>query len=408
MTSDMHIHNKSDRPDNVVLKEVLIDEKSEAIERELPNFMRGFFLYLKGSVLPMTRLAYLGDIRFFFRYLIDETDLTAAERTADIKQTDLEKVKAVDVNIFLDYCRRYKVENERGVCVYRNDNKSLARKRSSVSVLFKYLYRDELVPKNITDGFDPIRLPKAGDREIKRLDDDEVMVMLDAVANGTGLSAREKTFWQHTRLRDRAILVLFVTYGLRLSELRELNLSSFHFGRDEFKIFRKRGKEATLPLNNTAKRALREYIDEERARVFERAAGEERTAKKSGAHAEDSEDEARAISVKKTAKKSAGGVPEEERDALFLSLRGTRITERQIRELVKKYTGIALGTGRSAGYSPHKLRATTATSLIERGNSIFDVQELLNHDNITTTQLYAAHRRGAKRELVRDMEWDEV
>ena len=94
-------------------------------------------------------------------------------------------------------------------------------------------------------------------------------------------------------------------------------------------------------------------------------------------------------------------------DALFLSLQGGRMTERQIRQIVKKYTSIALGTGRDEGYSPHKLRATTATSLIERGNSIYDVQELLSHDNITTTQLYAAHRKGAKRELIKDLEWDE-
>jgi site-specific recombinase XerD len=401
---------------------VLIDEKSDAIQRELPNFIRGFFLYLKGSVLPMTRLAYLGDVRFFFRYLIDETDLTAAERTADIKQADLARVKAVDVNIFLDYCRRYKVENEKGVFVYSNDNTSLARKRSSLSVLFKYLYRDELVPKNITSGFDPIRLPKAGDREIKRLDDDEVMVMLDVVASGKGLSKRERTFWQRTRFRDRAILILFVTYGLRLSELRELNLSSFHFGRDEFKIFRKRGKEATLPLNNTVKRALHEYIDGERGGALEHAAVSKGlvTNKKTGA-AEDGVESSTSEGVRGVEKIASGTTGGRARispmntgnisivddDALFLSLRGTRITERQIRELVKKYTGIALGTGRRAGYSPHKLRATTATSLIERGNSIFDVQELLNHDNITTTQLYAAHRRNAKRELINDMEWDD-
>jgi site-specific recombinase XerD len=366
---DVRVHNKSDRPDNVVMKDVLTDERSAEIERALPAFLRGFFIYLKGNVLPATRLAYLGDVRFFLKYLIEESDLTDAADTKDIKQADLARVKAVDVNIFIDFCRRYKVEGERGVYVFQNDNKSLARKRSSLSVLFKYLYRDELIPKNITDGFDPIRLPKPGDREIKRLEDDEVMVMLDAVTKGTGLSERERVFWRRTRLRDRAILVLFVTYGLRLSELRELNVSSFNFGRGEFRIFRKRGKEAAMPLNNTAKRALREYIDGERPR------------------AED--------------------IPEAERDALFLSLRKSRITERQIRELVKKYTGIALGTGRRAGYSPHKLRATTATSLIERGNSIFDVQELLNHDNITTTQLYAAHRREAKRELVRDMEWDD-
>ena len=368
MDKKIVIHNKSDKPDNIVIKEVIIQDECEAIEKELPNFLRGYFIYLKGNVLPMTRRAYLGDVRFFFQYLIDETELTDAETTKEIKVEDLRNVKAVDVNIFLDYCRRYKVEKEHSITYMQNDNKSLARKRSSVSVLFKYLYRDELIEKNITDGFDPIRLPKAGDKEIKALQDDEVMIMLDAVSNGNGLSKREKQFWEKTKYRDKAILVIFVTYGLRLSELRELNISSFNFGRSEFKIYRKRGKEASMPLNNSAIKVLKEYINLERP--------------------------------------SADTIEESDKDALFLSLQGRRITERQIRELVKKYTSIALGTDKRAGYSPHKLRATTATSLIERGNSIFDVQELLNHDNITTTQLYAAHRKNAKRELVKDMEWD--
>jgi len=73
---------------------------------------------------------------------------------------------------------------------------------------------------------------------------------------------------------------------------------------------------------------------------------------------------------------------------------------------VKKYTSIGLKTSRSAGYSPHKLRATAATSLIGRGNSIFDVQALLDHEQVTTTQLYAAHKMNVKRDLVKDMEWE--
>lgn len=94
------------------------------------------------------------------------------------------------------------------------------------------------------------------------------------------------------------------------------------------------------------------------------------------------------------------------KDALFLSLQGRRMTERQIRQLVKKYTSIGLSTSRSAGYSPHKLRATAATSLIGRGNSIFDVQALLDHEQVTTTQLYAGHKMNVKRDLVKDMEWE--
>ena len=62
---------------------------------------------------------------------------------------------------------------------------------------------------------------------------------------------------------------------------------------------------------------------------------------------------------------------------------------------------------RGSGYSPHKLRATTATSLIGRGNSIFDVQALLDHEQVTTTQLYARHKVNVKRNLVNDMEWEE-
>ena len=73
--------------------------------------------------------------------------------------------------------------------------------------------------------------------------------MLDAVDNGYGLTEKEKVYWRKTKLRDKAILALFVTYGLRLNELRELNISSFNFSRGEFKIYRKRGKEVLMPIN---------------------------------------------------------------------------------------------------------------------------------------------------------------
>lgn len=363
------IHNKSDRPDNVVKKENDIYIQCESIEKELPKFLRGYFAYLKGNVLPMTRLAYLHDIKFFFNYLMEETDLTRAKDLTQITAEDLNGVQAVDVNMFIDYCRKYKVETKNAVYMYENANKTLARKKSSVSVLFKYLYRDGLIEKNITDGFDPIRVPKPGEKEIKALQDDEVMIMLDAVTSGTGLTAHERSYWEKTRLRDKAILILFLTYGLRLSELQQLNVSSFNFSRGEFKIYRKRGKESIMPLNISATEVVRDYINRERP------------------HEEKIQDG--------------------HTDALFLSLQGRRMTERQIRDLVKKYTSIALNTSRKAGYSPHKLRATAATSLIGRGNSIYDVAALLDHEQVTTTQLYARQKANVKRDLVKGMEWEE-
>lgn len=365
----IRIHNKSDKPNNIIKRENDIYFQCEELESQLPKYLRGFFAYLKGNVLPRTREAYLHDIRFFFQYLIEETDLTDAEETSKVKLDELQEVQAVDVNMFIDYCRKYKVETDKNVYIYENTNKTLARKKSSISVLFKYLYRDGLVEKNITDGFDPIRVPRPGEKEIKALQDDEVMIMLDAVSSGQGLTNHERSYWEKTKLRDKAILILFLTYGLRLSELQQLNVSSFNFKRGEFKIYRKRGKESLMPLNKSATAVIYDYIDNERL---------------SDEHLED-----------------------EHKDALFLSLQGKRMTERQIRELVKKYTSIALKTTRKAGYSPHKLRATAATSLIGRGNSIFDVAALLDHEQVTTTQLYARQKQGVKRDLVKGMEWEE-
>nr|MCR4668131.1 tyrosine-type recombinase/integrase [Clostridia bacterium] len=256
------VHNKSDRPDNVVAREAEIMAECTAIEALLPRFMRGYFIYLKGNVLPKTRLAYLRDVRFFCEYLINETALTEAEEIKDIKLSDFNKIKAVDINLFIDYCRHYTVTGEDGtIYVYENSNKSLARKKSSVSVLFKQLYRDELLDKNITDGFDPIRVPKAGEKEIKALRDDEVMIMLDAVSTGAGLTKHELAYWQRTKKRDKAILILFLTYGLRLSELWQLNIDSFNFHRGEFKIYRKRGKESVMPLNDSVTAVIHDYID---------------------------------------------------------------------------------------------------------------------------------------------------
>lgn len=368
MDKEVKIHNKSDKPDNIVKKEAQIFQECEDIEKELPRFLRGFFIYLKGNVLPMSRLAYLHDIKFFCSYLVKETDLTAAEKPSDITLQEFNQIRAADINIYLDFCRKYKVETDKEIFVYENNNKTLARKKSSVSVMFKQLYRDELLEKNITDGFDPIRVPKAGEREIKALQDDEVMIMLDAVTNGTGLTKHAYAFWQKTKKRDKAILILFLTYGLRLSELQQLNVSSFNFSRGEFKIYRKRGKESIMPLNESVTAVVEDYLANERA-----------------------ED---------------GTLLPEHRDALFLSLQGRRMTDRQIRELVKKYTAIALNTSQKAGYSPHKLRATAATSLIGRGNSIYDVAALLDHEQVTTTQLYARQKQNVKRDLVSGMEWE--
>ncbi|MGN1032510.1 MAG: tyrosine-type recombinase/integrase [Intestinibacter sp.] len=365
---ELKINNKSDKPDNIVLRDHILIEKSIEFEKILPDFMKDYFIYLKGSVASSTRAAYLEDITFFCDYLVNESGLTDAKTIKDLTIEDFKNIKSRDVNLFLgDYCPRYYKEKENVTLIYENNNRALARKKSSISTLFKFLYRNEQLPTNITDGFNPIKLPKPQPDAIKRLDIDEVMVMLEAVESGEGLTEKEKVYWNKTKLRDKAILALFVTYGLRLNELRELNISSFNFSRGEFKIYRKRGKEVLMPINKTCESVVLDYINNERPK-------------------DDT-------------------LPEDVKDALFLSLQKKRLTSKAIRQLVKKYTSICMHTTRDKGYSPHKLRATAATSLIQSGFSIYDVKTLLDHDNVTTTQLYAAHKKNIKRDIVNNFEW---
>lgn len=368
MKNKFKIHNKSDKPDNIVVRDSNLIERCISVENNLPKFMKDYFIYLKGSVAVSTRLAYLEDIKFFVNYLVEMQELTIAKDIKDITLDEFNNIKARDINMFLgDYCSRYYKQIKNNTLIFENNNRALARKKSSLSTLFKFLYRNEQIKNNITDGFNPIKLPKPQPDAIKKLEIDEVSKMLEAVENGNGLTDKEKIYWRKTKLRDKAILALFVTYGLRLNELRELNISSFNFSRGEFMIYRKRGKEVLMPINHTCEIVVKDYIYNERTK--------------------------------------SDFLDDENKDALFLSLQNKRITPKAIRQLVKKYTSISMETSREKGYSPHKLRATAATSLIQNGFSIYDVQNLLDHDNVTTTQLYAAHKKHVKRDIIKNFEW---
>jgi len=351
---NLKVHNKSSKPNNVVAYENDIIQECLEIEKLLPDYLYDYFLYLQSSVAISTRLAYLLDLK-----------LSSASSIHNIPIDDIKVITAKDVNRYIaGYCSRYLIEQGQGSTIMENHNRSLSRKKSSLSVLFKFLYREEIMPSNITDAFNPIKLPKPQPDAIKRLDVTEVGIMFDCVANGQGLTEKEMVYWKKTRHRDMLILILFTTYGLRLMELQQLNVSSFNLSRGEFLIYRKRGKESSMPINKSVERSLTDYLNIERSRYASK--GE---------------------------------------DALLLSMQKKRLTQRAIRDIVKKYTAIALGTSKENGYSPHKLRATAATSLIEEGFSIYDVKNLLDHDNVTTTQLYSAYKKDQKREIIKNFEW---
>lgn len=361
----MKLNSKSNKPYNILIKENQLEMDCKKIERSLPNFLFDYFIFLIGSVSVTTRFAYLNDIHFFFEYLVEEK-IVKASRISDITIKMIDNLKARDLNYFIgEYCRKYsKIENDLTV-IYENDTRSLSRKKSSLASLFKFLYRNDQIRENIVDGLNPIKLPKLNPDAIKRLSIDETNELIKIVNTGYGLTKKEYEFWQKTRYRDKAIIMVFIVLGLRLSELEHLNLSSFNFKRREFTVFRKRGREVIMPYNEQVEKALMDYINLER-----------------------------------------NSIPLiDDGDPLFLSLQGKRLTGRQIREIIKKYTSLVLGTSHGKGFSPHKLRATLASSLIETGYSIYDVQNLLDHDNVTTTQIYAAHRKNVKKSIIESMSY---
>lgn len=363
---DYKIHNKTDKPDNIIKDQSKKVDKCIEIQNTLPYFLRDFFTYLKSSVAITTRLAYLRDIKFFFEYLINETTISNKKKIENVTLKEFNQIGARDINYFIgEYCSRYYVETKNTKYLMKNNNRTLARKLSSIRVLVDFLFRNEQMDQKISDGFNPIKLPKKQPDAIKKLAIDEVAKMLDAIETGEGLSKKQKQYWKKTKRRDKAIVMLFVTYGLRLNELQQLNISSFSFKRGTFKIYRKRDKEVDMPINKSVEKAIKDYIDLERN-------------------------------------------SEVKTDALFLSLQNKRLSKRSIRKLVKKYTAIGMEKSFKNGYSPHKLRATAATSLLEHGFSIYDVKSLLDHDNVTTTQLYASHRKDAKRNIINNYELDDT
>ena len=361
----MRIHNKSGKPMNIVVSENKLIEKCIQLENEMPDFLKDYFIFIKNSVSLSTRYAYLKDIHFFLDYLLMENPTMKSIR--DIDADIINNFTARDFNYFIgEYCTRYEINRNGNRIIYENNNRSLSRKKSSLLSLLKFLYRNEQISNNIIEGLNPIKTPKPQPDAIKKLTVDEAGKLIDIVSTGKGMTDKELDFWRLTWQRDRLIILLFIIYGLRISELQSLNISSFNLNRNEFKIYRKRGKEVDMPLDEKVKKFLVEYLETER---------------------------------------KSSKVLEKDADALFLSRQGSRLTTRAIQNLIKKYTSIAMETSRSKGYSPHKLRATAASSMIEFGFSIYDVQNLLDHDSVLTTQLYAAHRKNAKKEIIESLNW---
>jgi tyrosine recombinase XerC len=214
--------------------------------------------------------------------------------------------------------------------------RSLARKLAALKSFFKYLCRENYLKLNPALY---VRSPKLDKRLPKFLDLKETFALLEA-PDGKELLG----------IRDRAILETLYSAGIRVSELVGLNLESLDFIGGVIKVYGKGRKERIVPIGEKALEALRKYIE----RRSEFLASSKRDILK-------------------------------DRKAFFLNKWGGRLNPSSIQQILEKYIKrISL----LEGISPHTLRHTFATHLLDRGADLRAVQELLGHVNLSTTQIY--------------------
>lgn len=212
---------------------------------------------------------------------------------------------------------------------------SVARKLAALRTFFQFLVREGMLELNPAKLVSTPRLEK---KLPKHLSIDEAIRFIESPDPETDLGKR-----------DRAMLELMYATGVRVAELTTLNLTDVDFGSKLVRVTGKRRKQRIVPFGDPAGAAIREYLT--------------------------------------VRDKFLLNAPISKRDeqALFLNYQGTRITTRSVGRMVDKYIRLCAGMH---NISPHALRHSFATHLLDNGADLRDIQELLGHARLSTTQVY--------------------
>ena len=326
--------------------------KTREILTELPLFCGSFFRSIENTTSVLTRYAYAIDLRGFFQFCFEEPNLFNGMDVRSLPVAQLTKVHPYHIELYLQKMAYY-VKDDREMT---NQEKAKARKLCAIRSFFKYYFKQELIPSNVAALVD---LPKLHEKPIIRLEPNEVANLLDRAENGEGLSDRQQQYQVKTRLRDVAILTLFLGTGIRISELVGIDLEDLDFENDAFLVTRKGGAQDILNFGNEVHDSLMEYYSW-RIQQFPQDGHE---------------------------------------NALFLSMQNRRITPRAVENLVKKYARIASPLKK---ITPHKLRSTYGTMLYHETQDIYLVADVLGHKDVNTTKKhYAAASEDNKRRAAR-------
>lgn len=323
-------------------REINCIERTNALISEMPYFLRDFFIGVEMRTSPLTRLNYAYDLRVFFDFLTKK--VFRNKKIEDIELKDIDFLTASDIEYFMSYLNHYEINGKSERCTETGK----ARKLSTLRSFYKYFFNKNMLNANVAAK---VEMPKIHEKEIIRLDSnekvDEIGDMLYVVDSGSGLSKRQKAFHNATKLRDSAIITLFLGTGIRISELVGLNVEDFDFNTSSFIVTRKGGNRAVLYFNDDVAAALTEYL---------------------------------------TARNDDFSIPKDEK-AMFLSLQNKRIATRTVQELVKKYAKIVSPLKH---ITPHKLRSTFGTNLYRQTKDIYVVADCLGHKNVETTKKHYA------------------
>ncbi len=289
-------------------------------------------LRLNENASAHTVRAYESDLAQYLTFLASHL----GRRVSDLAPSDLDHLNA----------RAFLGDRSR----QGNSKASAARKLSAIRAFGKHLRRE-----GVLEG-DPAALvgtPKREQRIPRHLAVEEMSKLLDTPDTTSSLGRR-----------DKAILELFYASGLRLSELVGLDLDDVNLPGRVVRVLGKGRKERIVPFNPTAADALRAWLmDREGYRQSHAAAG--RVSSDAGR-------------VFRTGKRGA-------REPLFLNYQGGRLSTRSVDKLVRRYVREC---STRYGISPHALRHSFATHLLEAGADLRAIQELLGHARLSTTQRY--------------------
>lgn len=338
--SKITYHEQTDMENTLKLREVL---------KSLPEFAFDFFRAVSTTTSTSTRIKYAYDLRIFFQFLLSENPAFQGVSMSELKLDVLDSVTPLDIEEYIEYLKAYKDSRDEYTT---NGEKGLKRKLSSLRTFYAYFFKKKMIQTNPTLLVD---MPKLHEKEIIRLDPDEVARLLDFVEScGDGLSAHQKAYYEKTKARDFAIITLLLGTGIRVSECVGLDIEDVDFRNNGIKVIRKGGNEMIVYFGKEVQRALEKYLVE-REKICP---------------------------------------VEGHEHALFYSSQRKRINVKTVENLVKKYASQVTTTKK---ITPHKLRSTYGTTLYQETGDIYLVADVLGHKDVNTTKKHYAAIDDARR-----------